>query len=59
MHRERISIQNFLRAGEIFLHEQDSYTPYEQVLLQAMLSRLDAKVNKRKDPEESREQPTV
>jgi hypothetical protein len=49
MSRERISIQNLLRASEIFIHEHDHYSQYEQTLLQAMLSRLDAKVNKTKD----------
>jgi hypothetical protein len=56
---ERISIQNFLRASEIFLQERDHYSPSEQALLQAMLSRLTAKVNKSKDSEESRERHTA
>jgi len=50
---ERISIQNFLRAGEIFIHEGNQYSPAEQVLLRAMLRRLDAKVNQAKDTEVS------
>jgi len=47
----RISIHNFLRAGEIFLQEHDNYSESEQALLRAMLSRLSAKVNKSKDTE--------
>jgi hypothetical protein len=46
MQRERVSIQNFLRASEIFLDESDDYSPFEQVLLRAMLRRLSAKVNR-------------
>ena len=46
---ERISIQNFLRAGEIFIHEGNHYSPFELTLLQAMLNRLDTKVNQAKD----------
>lgn len=49
---ERISIHNFLRASEIFIQEHDNYSQSEQVLLQAMLSRLSAKVNKDKDTED-------
>jgi hypothetical protein len=48
---ERISIHNFLRAGEIFIHEEDHYSPSELTLLRAMLSRLDTKVNPTKDTE--------
>jgi hypothetical protein len=48
---ERISIQNFLRASEIFIHERDHYSQSEQVLLRAMLGRLDTKVNPTKDTE--------
>ena len=51
MSRERISIQNLQRASEIFIHEHDHYSQYEQTLLQAMLGRLSTKVNKLKDPE--------
>jgi hypothetical protein len=46
MPRERISVLNFLRASEIFIHERDHYSQSEQVLLRAMLRRLSAKVNK-------------
>lgn len=52
MPKERISILNFLRASEIFIHEHDSYSDSEQTLLRAMLSRLSAKVNKTKDTED-------
>ena len=52
MSRERISILNFLRASEIFIHEHDHYSQSEQVLLQAMLSRLSDKVNKAKGTED-------
>jgi len=45
----RISIQNFLRASEIFLHEHNNYSNSELTLLRAMLGRLDAKLNKGKD----------
>ena len=51
MPRTRISVHNFLRAGEIFLQEHDNYSGSERALLQAMLSRLSAKVNKITDPE--------
>ncbi|MEO6307501.1 MAG: hypothetical protein ABIO96_06605 [Nitrospiraceae bacterium] len=52
MPRERISILNFLRASEIFIHERDHYSQSERVLLRAMLGRLDTKVNKTKDTED-------
>ena len=47
----RISIHNFLRAGEIVMYEHNQYSQAEQTLLQAMLGRLSTKVNKPKDPE--------
>jgi len=49
MPRDRISIQNFLRSGEIFIHEHNNYSDSEQTVLRAMLGRLDAKVNKDND----------
>jgi len=49
MPRDRISIQNFLRTGEIFIHEHNNYSDSEQTVLRAMLGRLDAKVNKDND----------
>ena len=52
MFMERLSIHNLLRASEIFIHEEDHYSQSELVLLRAMLSRLDAKVNKTKDTED-------
>ena len=33
----RISIQHFLRASEIFIHEHNNYSYSEQALLRAML----------------------
>ena len=48
----RLSIHNFLRAGEIFIQEHDDYSQSEQTLLRAMLRRLSAKVNKTKDTED-------
>ena len=44
MPSERISMQNFLRASEIFLQEHDNYSAPEQALLQGMVRRLSANV---------------
>ena len=52
MPRDRISIHNFLRAGEILIQEHDNYSESEHTMLRAMLSRLSAKVNKTENTED-------
>ena len=52
MARERISIHNFLRAGEILIQEYADYSESEETVLHAMLSRLSAKIPKAKDTED-------
>ena len=52
MPKERLSIHNFLRAGEILLQDHAKYSQFEQTLVQAMLSRLSAKMKNQRDPEE-------
>ena len=52
MSRERVSINNWLRASESFIQEHDNYSQSEQTLLQAMLNRLSDKVSKAKETED-------
>lgn len=52
MFGERISIHNFLRAGEIFLQEHGNYSHAEQTLMRTMLRRLSVKMDNAKDTED-------
>ena len=49
---EQEAVETMIGRLQIFIHEHDHYSQSEQVLLQAMLSRLSDKVNKAKGTED-------